>query len=141
MATRTIDSPLIDIGLLIGRIMLALIFVMSGWGKLMGLSGFEQNLTNMGVPQPHIMAIVGAAVEFGGGALIILGLGTRIVALIMLVFVCVATYLAHQYWTYPPDQQMMQYINFWKNVAIAGGYITLAAAGAGRISVDGARQN
>lgn len=48
-----------------------------------------------------------------------------------------ATLIAHRYWTYPPEAQGMQRIQFMKNLAIIGGFLALIAAGAGRFSVDG----
>jgi putative oxidoreductase len=68
---------------------------------------------------------------------VLIGLFTRLAALGLFVFVLAATWLAHLYWAYPAEQQMIQYIMFWKNIGMAGGFLLLAGAGGGAWSVDG----
>src|SRR5262245_37716865 len=87
--------------LLIARVALGLIFVISGYGKLMGLAAFSASLTARGVPlAAEFWGPVGAAVEFVGGILIVLGLGTRYAALLMILFVIVATGISHRFWEF-----------------------------------------
>jgi putative oxidoreductase len=123
--------------LLVGRILLGAIFVLSGWGKLMGLSAFAASLEKNGVPAPQVLAVVGAVVEFGGGLAIVLGLWTQLAALLMVAFVVVATLIAHRFWAFEGAARTMQQTNFLKNAAIIGGFLVVAAAGGGRISLDG----
>jgi putative oxidoreductase len=128
-----------DVALLIGRLLMAYIFIPSGYGKLMGLTQFAGNLTNMGIPADYSYwaAVVAGGVEFFGGICIVVGLGTRWVALLMAIFTLVAALLAHRYWTFTDAAQIRaQTANFNKNLAIVGGFLILYAAGPGRWSID-----
>jgi putative oxidoreductase len=121
---------------LLGRILIAAIFIQSGFGKLMDLGGFTAMMAKAGVPMSSVLAPIGAVIEFGGGLLILLGLGTRYAALALIVFVAVATLIAHRFWTYPPEQQQTQMINFAKNVAIIGGFLLVFVTGGGHYSLE-----
>ena len=123
--------------LLLGRVALGVIFLTSGLHKLLGLDAFAANLASKGVPLVSVFAPLGAGVEFVGGLAIVLGLATRASALLMLVFVVVATAISHRYWEFEGAIRVSQEINFDKNLCIFGGFILLFAAGAGRFSVDG----
>ncbi len=109
-----------DVALLIGRVLMALIFIPSGYGKLMGLTQFAGNLTNMGVPADYAywVAVAAGGVEFFGAICILLGLATRYVAILLAVFTLIAALLAHRYWTFTDAAQI------------------LYAAGGGRWSID-----
>ncbi len=128
-----------DVALLIGRVLMALIFIPSGYGKLMGLTQFAGNLTNMGVPADYAywVAVAAGGVEFFGAICILLGLATRYVAILLAVFTLIAALLAHRYWTFTDAAQIRaQSTNFYKNLAIVGGFLILYAAGGGRWSID-----
>jgi len=125
-----------DTALLVGRVLLGWLFFISGWGKVAGIAGFAGYLGSLGVPGGEAAAWIVAIIEFLIGAALILGLGTRYAALATIVFVIFATALAHQYWTFPPEQQTAQFNNFLKNLAIIGGALYVFVAGAGRYSVD-----
>src|SRR6185437_4887714 len=86
--------------MLLGRILLGGIFVVSGYGKLMGLAAFAASLEKNGVPFASTMAPIGAGVEFFGGLAIVLGLEVRYVALLMIAFVIVATLISHRFWDF-----------------------------------------
>jgi len=128
-----------DVALLIGRVLMALIFIPSGYGKLMGLTQFAGNLTNMGVPADYAywVAVAAGGVEFFGAICVLLGLATRYVAILLAVFTLIAALLAHRYWTFTDAAQIRaQSTNFYKNLAIVGGFLILYAAGGGRWSID-----
>jgi putative oxidoreductase len=127
-----------DLALLVGRLLMAYIFIRSGYGKLMGLEQFAGGLTRMGAPAEYSywLAVVAACVEFFGAICIVLGLATRYVALLLAVFALIATLLAHRYWTYDAAQVQAQMTNFNKNLVIIGGFLILYVAGAGRWSID-----
>jgi putative oxidoreductase len=129
-----------DTVLLLGRVALGVIFVTSGLHKLLGLDAFAASLASKGVPLAAVFAPLGAGVEFLGGLAIVLGLATRASALLMLVFVVVATAISHRYWEFEGAMRVSQEINFDKNLCIFGGFILMFAAGAGRFSVDGLRR-
>jgi putative oxidoreductase len=114
----------------LGRLGLAWIFVISGWGKIAAYAGTQQYMESAGVPGVLLPLVI--AIELGGGIAIAFGLFTRWVALALAVFSIVAAILFHV----PHMADQMQAVNVWKNVAMAGGFCILAAHGAGRYSVD-----
>ena len=122
--------------LLLARLLLGLIFVQSGFGKLINIAGFAAGLAGQGLPFPTLLAVVGAAVECFGGLAVVLGAWTRLAAAAVAVFTIAATLVAHRYWEHPPEAQAMQRIQFMKNLAIIGGFLALIAAGPGRFSLD-----
>ena len=115
---------------LLGRLGLSLIFIISGWGKIAAYAGTQQYMEAAGVPGLLLPLVI--ALELGGGLAILAGVATRWFALAIAAFSLVAAALFHANLA---DQ--MQAILFWKNVAIAGGFLLLAANGAGAFSVDG----
>ena len=125
-----------DLILLMGRLALGVIFVKSGLQKLMGLSAFAASLAGRGIPQSAIWAVIGATVEFIGGILIVTGFRTREASLLMILFVIVATGISHRFWEYAEAARRLQESQFFKNLAIIGGFVLLFVTGAGRYSVD-----
>lgn len=124
---------------LLGRILLALIFITSGFGKIAGFAGVVGYIASKGLPMASVVAALTILVELGGGLAIAFGLMTRWAALALAIFSLLAGLIFHAYWAVPADQVMSMQINFWKNVAIAGGFLMLAAFGPGAISVDAKR--
>jgi putative oxidoreductase len=127
-----------DLVLLVGRVLLGLIFVESGFGKLMNMSGFVATMPKRGLPD--FLGYVAPPVEFLGGLAILLGLASRWAALLILLFTIVATFSTHRYWTYPAEQVTGQKINFFKNVSMMGGLLIFFVAGAGRYAIDAFRK-
>jgi putative oxidoreductase len=126
-----------DLVLLVGRLMLAAIFIVSGLGKLSDVDSFAMMLTNrFGLPAGYPLAAIAAVVEFFGALAIIIGWQTRWASLGLLVFTVIAAFLAHRYWAYPPEQVTNQYNHFMKNFAIVGGLLILMGSGPGRWSID-----
>jgi putative oxidoreductase len=125
-----------DALLLIGRILIAVLFVRAGWGHISDLSGFATSLADMGLPASYFVAVIAACVALFGPICVILGLATRYAALLLALFTLAAALLAHRYWALPPQEQMGQSNNFFKNVAIVGGLLVLFVAGPGRFSID-----
>lgn len=140
--TRTFGRPDTVVGrsqdglLLIGRVLLGGIFVQSGFAKLMALGAFAASLEKAGVPAPSVLAVIGACVEFFGGLAVVLGLATRYAAGLMILFVIAATLISHRYWEIHDAARRAQEVNFFKNVAIVGGFTLLLANGAGRFALD-----
>jgi putative oxidoreductase len=93
-------------------------------------------LTSLGIPSPALWSTIAIAVEWITAFSLIFGVATRYGALLGTVYVIVATALAHRYWEYPQAQQVAQYTNFLKNLAIIGGLLLLFVYGAGRFSID-----
>lgn len=123
--------------LAVGRVAIAIIFVMSGIEKFMGIASTAQMIASKGLPSPTALAWATAALELIGGVLIVIGWQTRIAALALALFSAVAAYFFHDFWHQTGPEQMNNMIHFMKNVSIIGGLLMLAAAGAGRFSVDG----
>lgn len=138
-AHRTKTAGWRDGALLAARLLLGSIFVQSGFGKLTNLGGFAAGLEGMGVPLPYVAGTVGALIEFFAGVALVLGAWTWLAALLLILFTAAATAIAHRFWEYPPEQQMIQSIMFMKNLAIIGGFLAVLAAGPGRYGVDGWR--
>ena len=128
-----------NLAALIGRIMLALIFITSGFGKIGGFEGTAGYIASKGLPLASVVAALTILIELGGGLAVLFGFLTRWAALALAVFSVLAAVIFHAYWGVPADQVMGQQINFWKNISIAGGFLVLAAFGAGGISIDGKR--
>jgi len=125
-----------DLWRLVGRILLGGIFVVSGYGKLMGLAAFAASLEKNGVPYASALAPVGASVEFFGGLAIILGVEVRAAALLMIAFVIVATLISHRFWELQDAARQAQTTQFSKNMSIIGGFMLLHAAGGGLFAVE-----
>ncbi|TMJ84173.1 MAG: DoxX family protein [Alphaproteobacteria bacterium] len=127
-----------DVVWLFGRILIGGIFVQSGFQKLMGLDAFAAGLARNGIPGAiaQVLAPVGAAVEFVGGLAIVFGLMTRYAAVLMILFVIVATLISHRFWTLQGAERRPQAVQFAKNAAIIGGFLYVFATGAGRVSLD-----
>jgi len=125
-----------DWAALLGRILLAGIFVISGFGKITGFEGTADQIASKGLPLPQVLTAIAILIEFGGGLAIVAGWKTRWAALAFIVFMIVITPIFHGYWAAPPDEMMNEQINFMKNVSILGGSLLLFAFGPGRYSVD-----
>jgi putative oxidoreductase len=124
---------------LIGRILMAAIFVSSGFQKLGAFAGTAGYIASRGLPLPEVGAVIAIVVEIGAGLALILGFKARWAALALAIFTVAATFLFHNFWTYPADQQFMQMLMFWKNLAMTGGLLFVFAFGAGGWSLDGKR--
>jgi len=126
------NSTLTNLFSLASRLFLAFIFVMAGWGKLNGIDGTAGYMASAGIPLANILVYLVILTELGGGILIAIGYHTRIVAFLMAGFTILSALIFHFNFG---DQ--MQMINFMKNIAIAGGFLSLVANGAGAWSLDG----
>ena len=114
---------------LFGRVGLSLIFIISGYGKIAGYAATQGYMESAGVPGALLPIVI--ALELGGGIAILVGVGTRWIALALAGFSILSAAIFHANFA---DQ--MQAISFWKNLAIAGGFLMLAANGTGPLSVD-----
>ena len=126
----------LDAGLLVARLALSAIFIPSGFSKLLHLDTFALGLAARGVPGGMGMAVLAAAAEFLGGLAVALGFRVRWSALLLMAFTLASAFVSHRFWELEAAQRTMQYVQFMKNLAIAGGFLALAAAGAGRFRVD-----
>ncbi|MBR9869117.1 MAG: DoxX family protein [Oceanospirillales bacterium] len=118
---------------LLARLGLAAIFIMAGLSKISGYEGTAGYMDSMGVPGALLPVVI--AVEVLGGIAIVIGLFTRLAAAGLTVFTVASALLFHFNLA---DQT--QYLMFWKNIAIAGGFLLLVANGPGAYSVDAWRK-
>lgn len=135
------QNPVYDTAALLGRILLAWMFVPAGWSKIGGFTGTVGYATSAGLPMPEVGVAVGLVIELIAGLMLLVGFGTRWAALALAIFTAVAAFFFHDYWTMPAEQQMMQQLMFGKNLAITGGLLAFFAFGPGRFSFDGRRRD
>lgn len=115
-----------------GRLLLAAIFLLSGWSKLADPAGTLGYIQSVGLPFAHVGVALAIAVELIGGALLVIGYRTKLAAAALALFTIAAAIFFH---AALGDQN--QFIHFFKNVAITGGLLQVIAFGAGRLSLDG----
>lgn len=118
-----------DFSLSIARVLLPILFIVSGWGKLTGYAGTQQYMEVMGVPGFILPLVI--LLELGGGLAILFGLLTRTTALITAVFTLLTAFLFHSNFA-----EGVNAIMFMKNLSIAGGYLLLMLSGPGAYSID-----
>lgn len=123
-----------SLALLVARILLVAIFIISGIGFASMSDGIAQYFTMLNLPAPGVLVWLVVALKLVAGALIVIGLFTRWAALAMAAFCIAAPIIAHMNWEDP--NEMTQ---FFKDLAMAGGFLALSVAGAGAISVDAVR--
>jgi len=131
----TYKTPLV----VVGRILLALLFILSGFGKLTNIAGTAGYIASGGLPMASALAVLVGLLELGGGLAIAIGFQARWAALALGVFTLLASVLFHKFWAAPADQAFVQQLMFLKNLSIAGGMFFLAALGAGPASIDARR--
>jgi putative oxidoreductase len=121
---------------LIGRCLLAAIFLMSGIAKLTDLPGTVSHMTQAGIPYADTLALVAGGAEILGGLALVFGFLTQAAALGLILYMIPTTLIFHAFWNYTGEARMPQMINFMKNLAIIGGLCVTMAQGAGRFSLD-----
>ncbi len=120
----------------LGRILLALMFILSGFGKLSDISGTAGFIASGGIPFPSLVAVLVGAFELLGGIALVLGFQARLIGLLMALFTIAASVVFHAYWAVPAEQQYVTQLLFMKNLSVAGGMLLISALGAGPLSLD-----
>lgn len=121
------------------RLLMVALFLPAGIGKLTGFAGTVGYISSVGLPFPTLAAAVAAIVEIVGSLALLAGFGTRIAAAVLAAFTLVASFFFHNYWGVSADQAFMQQLLFFKNIAVVGGLLAIAANGAGAWSLDSRR--
>ncbi|MBA4194996.1 MAG: DoxX family protein [Comamonadaceae bacterium] len=134
------SSPVNNAFLLAARVLMAVMFVPAGISKIGGFEGTVGYIASVGLPMAAAGAVAAIVVEVLGGLALLAGVGTRVAAVVLALFTLAASVFFHAYWAVPAEQAMVQQLMFFKNLAIVGGLLGLAAAGAGGWSVEGRRQ-
>jgi putative oxidoreductase len=125
---------------LAARILMSILFLVAGIGKIGGFAGTAGYIASKGLPLPEFGAVIAIVVEVGGAVALIAGFRTRAVALALAVFCVVSGVIFHNFWAMPAAQVMVNQIMFMKNLSIAGGLLMMSAFGAGALSLDGKRK-
>jgi putative oxidoreductase len=125
-----------DWAALIGRALLAFVFVPAGYSKIGGFAGTAGYMASKGLPAVEVLLALTIVLELGGGLMLLIGWKARWAALAIAGFTLLAALLFHNYWAMPEAEQMMQRLMFVKNLGIAGGLLMVFAFGPGRLSVD-----
>jgi putative oxidoreductase len=121
---------------LVGRVLLGLIFALSGFQKLMGFSGLIANIAGKGLPMPEVLAVLTVVIELGAGLLLVVGWKARWAAFLLFLFIIPVSLVFHNFWTMEGAQAAVNKVQFLKNVSIMGGMLLAAAFGPGRYSID-----
>jgi putative oxidoreductase len=120
---------------LLGRVMIGAPFILSGLGKLAAHDATVGYISSVGLAFPQLAWLIAMTVEMGGGALLLAGYRTRVVALIVALFTLATAIFFHRNFA---DQNQM--IHFLKNIMIAGGLLQIVYFGAGPLSIDASRK-
>lgn len=126
------------IGPLIGRVLIAALFVPSGLMKIGNFAGTADHMAQAGLPMAAVLLVLTIIIELGGGLMLLLGWRAREAALVMFLFLIPVTLVFHPFWgVADAAAHHQQQINFMKNVAIMGGMLFIASFGPGPLSMDG----
>ncbi len=126
-------------GPLIGRLLIAFIFIFAGYGKITGFEGTVGYIASKSMPLPQLAAIGAIIIELGGGLMLVAGWKARWAAAAMFVFTLLAALIFHNFWAVPADQPMVaqdQMIHFMKNISMLGGLLYVIVYGSGPLSVE-----
>jgi putative oxidoreductase len=126
---------------LLGRVLIAVLFLPFAWQKITNFSGTVQYIISAGgVPLPEVAAAIGLLAELVL-PLLLVGYQARWAALLLAIYVVVLTPIFHHFWSMPEAQVFAQKTNFFKNCGIAGGLLAFAAFGPGAFSIDAGRKH
>jgi len=131
-ATDSRNAGLVAWAALVGRIGLALIFLWSGYGKIMHVQETVGYMNAYHVPLASVLIWPAAIVELVGAAMLVAGWKARGAALLLAAYSVLSALIFHNFWAVSADQALNQTIHFMKNVAIMGGLLQICAFGAGR---------
>lgn len=122
-------------GPLSGRILIALIYLLSGLGKIASFESTVALIASKNLPLPQVAAIGAIIVELGGGTMLVLGWKARWAAIALFIFTAVAGLVFHNFWSAPAEDAANQTTHFLKNVCIMGGLLFVAVHGSGPLSI------
>ncbi len=128
-----------DATILIARILLVPLFIIFGWSKITNFGGTVAYMAQTGLPVPALAAIFAIFVEFFVAIVILLGIYTRPLALLMVVYTLATALVGHHYWMMTGPARFESEINFFKNISIMGGFLLLYVTGPGRYALQAGR--
>ena len=121
---------------LVGRVLIALLFVVAGFGKIGGFDGVAGYIASKGLPMPQVLAALTIALELVGGLMLMAGYKVRWVAIAFFLWLIPTTFIFHKFWGIDAAQVQNQMNHFLKNVSIMGAMLMLVAFGPGRYAVE-----
>jgi putative oxidoreductase len=124
--------------ILVARILLIVLFVVSGWSKITNYAGTVGYMTQAGAPMPEVAALVAIVVEVFVALAVALGVWTRPLALVLALFTLGTALIGHPFWSMEGAARYANSVNFYKNLSIIGGFLLLYVTGPGRYSIDAA---
>lgn len=130
------QSTINKFGPLLGRILLGLIFLLSGLGKIGGFVGTAGWMTSKGLPMAEVLLAITVVIEIGASLMIIGGFKARLGAAALFLWMIPVTFLFHNFWSMPAAEQQIQMIMFMKNLGLMGGMLYIMAFGSGPMSLD-----
>jgi putative oxidoreductase len=125
------------VGPLAGRVLMAVIFLKSGFGKITGFSATAGFMASKGMPFAEVLLVGAIVFELAGAIMLILGWRVHWGALLLIAFTVPATLIFHNFWAVEAAQYQNQLNHFLKNTAMIGGLFYVMAFGAGPLSLDG----
>lgn len=125
---------------LFGRILIVALFLPAGLSKLTGFEGTLGYFSSLGIPAPTLALVATIVIEIVGGIALLVGYQTRLIAIVMALFTLAAAVTCHAFWAAPADAAFIAQLLFFKNIAVMGGLLVLASAGAGSFSFDGRKE-
>jgi putative oxidoreductase len=127
-------------GVFLGRILIAAIFLQSGYDKLTNFDRTVKLMMSKDMPVPEILLVPAIVILLGGGVLLLVGWKARWAALALILFMIPATLYFHSFWAYPEAQFVNQFHHFFKNLAIIGALFMILGMGSGGMSLDQSRE-
>lgn len=125
-----------DRALFFGRVLVALIFVLSGFEKFTAFDQTAGYVAAHGLPAPHALLLIAMIVELVGGLSLMVGFLAPYAAVVLFLYLIPTTVIFHNFWAFEGMDRQMQLVNFLKNLAIMGGLVYVATVGAGAYSFD-----
>lgn len=121
---------------LAGRLLMSLIFIEAGISKIFTFSGSEKYMSMQGMPLVPFFLICAIIIEVAGGFSLLVGFKTKIIALILFLYLIPTTLIFHHFWTYTGMERQDMMVHFMKNLSIMGGMLMVSYFGAGPFSLD-----
>ncbi len=125
-----------NLAIVLGRILLALIFVRAGINKLGSIDATAAEMAKAGIPLANVLIYGAIAMELGVGLLLMIGLFARCAALALFFYTLTLALIFHAYWNAPAAQARLQASFFFGHLSIMGGMLMVVAFGAGALSLD-----
>jgi putative oxidoreductase len=129
-------NEITDAVILVARLLLAALFLIFGWRKLVDFSGTVSRMVQDGAPLPALSAVIAIFMELPVALAVAVGAFTRPAAALLALYTLATALIAHHYWTVTGADKVDNMESFYKNLSIVGGFLLLCVTGAGKYSID-----